>query len=146
MAQEARDFRDDLFLEDLEPLDKDMLDDAVKKTKSYNYRGLNKEAVFSEATKCFLEAVVLGLRHAGVDLDPLTFQAVMQNYQSKAPGDVEVENRVKYRGKEGWRNGTYIFKKGELVHFVGAPVEEKLSSLVIDARPHFIVRHNVRTS
>lgn len=146
MAQEARDFRDDLYLEDLEHLDKDMIDDAVKKAKSYNFRGLNHEAVFAEAVKCFLEAVVLGLRHVGVDLDPLTFQAVMQNYQSKAPGDVEIENRVKYRGEEGWRNGTYIFKKGELVHFIGAPVEQKPSVLMIEQRPHFIVRHNVRTS
>ena len=146
MAQEARDFRDDLYLEDLKTLDKDMIDDAVKKAKSYNFRGLNKEAVFAEAVKCFLEAVVLGLRHVGVNLDPLTFQAVMQNYQSKAPGDVEIENRVKYRDKDSWRNGTYIFKKGELVHFIGAPLEMKPSSLMIEQRPHFIVRHNVRTS
>lgn len=140
------DFRDDLYLEDLNYLDKDMLDDTVKKAKNYNFRGLNKQAVFSEAVKCFLEAVVLGLRHVGVDLDPLTFHAVMQNYQSEASGDVKIENRTKYREEESWRNGTYIFKKGELVHFIGAPAEHKQSPFIIEDRPHFIVRTNVRMS
>ena len=70
----------------------------------------------------------------------------MQNYQSTASGDVEIENRVKYRGEDSWRNGCYIFKKGELVHFVGSPVEQDVSPLLINPRPYYIVRHNVRIS
>lgn len=142
---ETRDFRDDLYIEDLESLDKDMLEDAVKNAKEYNFRGLNRISVESEAIKCFLEAVVLGLRHVGVNLDPPIFHAALQQYQTKH-GDVEIENRIKYRGENRGRNGCYIFKKGELVHFVGAPVEQRQSRITINPRPHFVVKTNVRTS
>lgn len=141
----SRDFRDDLYLEDLPQLDQDMLEDVVKNAKTYNFRGLNNQAVFGEATKCFLEAVIAGLKHVGVNPSPLVFRAAMQVFQTKI-GDVEIENRIKYRDEDGYRNGTYIFKKGELVFFISCPFLVKQSPLTIRPEPHWTVRTNVRLS
>ena len=142
-SESARDFRDDLYLEDLPQLDEDMLEDVVKNAKTHNFRGLNNEAVFGEAVRCFLETVLAGLKKVGLDPSPLVFRGIMADFQSKA-GDVEVENRIKYRGEEEYRNGTYIFKKGELAFFIGSPLSLTQSPLLINPTYHYVVRTNVR--
>ena len=139
---ETQDFRDNLYIEDLLQLDKDMLEDAVKNAKTYNFTGLSQDAAFGEATKCFLEASLSGLKSVGLKLPPLAFHAIMRNLQTKI-GDVEIENRPnKYSDEDEWRNGMYIFKKGELAYFVGKPLLIKLS--IVSISWHYQVRTNVR--
>lgn len=139
---ETRDFRDDLYLEDLPQLDKEMVEDAVKNARIYNFRGLSQDAVFGEAVTCFLEAGLAGMESVGLKLSPLTYRAIMQTLQTKI-GDVEIENRPnKYSNEDEWRNGLYIFKKGELAYFVGKPLLVKLSLVSIAC--HYQVRTNVR--
>lgn len=140
----ARDFRDDYYLEDLAELDREMLtQNAERKLKRYNFRGLNNPVVFGHAVKCFFEAVATGLDNLGVKLPPLVFQSIMQSPQSQVK-DVQVENRTKYRGEEEWQNGTYIFKGGELAYFIGCPTLQKTSPLLIQQDPHWVVLTNVR--
>lgn len=140
--QEAQDFRDNLYIEDLPQLDKDMLEDAVKNAKVYNFQGLSQDAVFAEAVTCFLEAGMAGMKGVGLKLSPLSYRAIMLNLQTKI-GDVEIENRPnKYSDEDEWRNGLYIFKKGELAYFIGKPLLVKLSTVSISC--HYQVRTNVR--
>lgn len=140
---ETQDFRDNLYLEDLPQLDKDMVEDVVKNAKIYNFQGLSQDAVFGEAVACFLEASMAGMKSVGlVKLSPLSYQAIMRNLQTQI-GDVQVENRPhKYSGEDEWRNGVYIFKKGELAYFVGKPLLAKLSLVSISY--HYQVRTNVK--
>jgi len=139
IMQEARDFRNDLYLEDLPQLDKDMVEDAVKNAKTYNFSGLSQDRVFGEATRCFLKATLVGLESIGLKLSPFAYRAIMRNLQT-AIGDVEIENRPnKYSGEDEWRNGMYIFKKGELAYFIGVPL---LVNMFISV--HYQVKTNVR--
>jgi len=143
--EEIRDFRDGLYLEDLPALDREMLEyNVVKKAKRYNFKGLNHGTVFGEATRCFLEAVMAGLKSVGLNPSPLVFQGIMQNLQTKAEDNIEIENRIKYRKDGSWQNGTYIFKEGELVYFIGSPVPQKPSSLAIKPEAHYVIVTNVR--
>jgi len=136
---ENKDFRDELYLEDLPKVDKEMLEDIVKNPRSYNFRGMASEKVFSEAIQCFLDNITMAFKKLGAELPPWALHFILCQPKSEF-NNIEIENRTKYRDEESWRNGTYVFKNGILAYFVSAPNLQKPNSL----STHYIVRTNVR--
>ncbi|MBU0907489.1 MAG: hypothetical protein KKE05_05025 [Nanoarchaeota archaeon] len=140
---EDKDFRDDLLIADLPKLDKDMLDDIVKNPIVYNFQGMAPKMVFTEAILCYFENVTKAFKKLGISLPPHVLHFILQSERPKTEfKNIEVENRTKYRDEESWRNGTYIFKNGELTYFIGAPDYQKPSPLSIST--HYKVKTNVR--
>jgi hypothetical protein len=57
---------------------------------------------------------------------------------------VRIEDRQNYNGENSWRNGLYIYKKGELVAFISSIVHDKPSPFAINRKEHWFVYTNAK--
>ena len=123
--EQRADYRDDLTMDELRENDIEMTKDAIRNAKRYVFRTPRQAQAFVG------QCVQMTLNHCGLMiLEGMPAELVQRKMDENK---VQVENRTKdphggsgpfYKGGDSWKNGLYIYKKGELVAFVSAPMIE----------------------
>jgi len=107
----SEDYRDNMTLDEMGANDIEMAKDAIKKAKRYKFFTAIKAVHFMQ--RCIIDTLAyLGIKGITPNTHPKVAQRMMDSRQ------IVIETRTRYEGEDVWRNGTYIYKKGELVTFI----------------------------
>jgi hypothetical protein len=153
MVTAIKDYRDRMILDDVRQNDLAMHKDVLKGAKRYHFHNLEAARKFQGL------AVMTALAHLGIPqyrpkinrLGNISWKVETQAAEAidaaMKKHKVEVEWREKYRGEHFTRNGTYIYKNGELTCFISSvfmyDTGEK-SSFAINREDQFFMLTNVR--
>lgn len=115
-------YADNLTLDELQSNDIEMLRDAIKNAKKYNFGKDMKKAV-NFVRMCLGKTLVsLGIPHPQPPPNVNSYEAKVRHAakldKAMREKQVKVEHRNKYRGNDMWRCGLYIYQRGELVTFI----------------------------
>lgn len=133
----AEDYREKLTLDEMADNDLEMVKDAVKNCKRYRFN--NPDA----AAKFHFVAVDATLKYIGLDVLSNMSPGHLDNVMAR--DGIRIEDRQNYKGDDQWRNGLYIYKKGELVAFISSIVHNKPSPFAINRREDWFVFTNAKT-
>ena len=142
MKDGIQDYRDDMTLSEIADNDAYMVEAKIKNASSYFFVTLPQALKFIHA--CMKRT----MDHLGVkirpDSEPRFIDKVLKNKK------VQVEHRNKYKDIDGWRNGIYVYKDGELIAFISTVLkrakEGKVDMLIPKQHMEFIVITNARKS
>jgi hypothetical protein len=132
----AEDYRDNMTLEEIADNDLEMIKDAVKNCKRYRFNSPNA------AKQLHFVAVDATLKYIGLDVMLNPSEGRVQKSMDRL--GVRIEDRQNYKGEASWRNGLYIYKKGELVAFISSIVHDKPSPFAINRKEHWLVYTNAK--
>ncbi len=119
---EAKDYRDNMLIDDIASNDMEMLRDAIKNASKHHFgRDMNKAVRFVQ------DCVARTFRRLGMTnpQPPPNCNSQMARARFAAKLDMEmrekgvkIERRNHYTGNDQWRCGIYIYQRGELVAFI----------------------------
>lgn len=120
----SNDYRDNMTLDEMGANDGEMSKEAIKNAKRYYFVTQNEAFKFRGA--CLKDSLTyLGI-HLSATVNPKFVDKMLKG------NGVQVENREHhYQGPDAWRNGLYIYKRGELVAFISVIVEGKPDGALI---------------
>ncbi len=136
------DYRDDMTLSEMAENDAYMVEEKIRNASSYFFISMPQAVQFIHG--CMKKT----MDHIGVkirpDSEPRFVDRMLKNKK------VQVEHRKKYKGVDGWRNGIYIYKDGELAAFISTVLkrhkEGKVDMLIPKQHMEYIVITNARKS
>ncbi|MHC4417212.1 MAG: hypothetical protein ACYSU6_01355 [Planctomycetota bacterium] len=142
MGSEPQDYRDDMTLSEMAENDAYMVEERIKGASSYFFISMSQALKFVHACmKKTLDRLGVKVRP---DSEPRFVDRMLKNRK------VQVEHRNKYKGVDGWRNGIYIYKDGELIAFISTVLkrhkEGKVDMLIPREHMEFIVITNAKKS
>lgn len=113
------DYRDNMTIGEIKANDLAMAEDAIRGCKRYafDHSRAGKEAAY----RLMGTAVDATLKRLGIVITPQTTEAKVEKKLREK--EVQVEDRGYYKGDKSWRNGIYIYQRGELVAFISALME-----------------------
>ncbi len=127
------DYRDEMTLDEVAENDLAMTKDAIKNSKRYGFQTAKQaQAFMGRCVQTTLNGCGLMI------LEGMPAALVQRKMDSEK---IQVESRTRdpnggpgpfYKGDDSWRNGLYIYKKGELAAFISAPMIEGDSPFAIN--------------
>lgn len=106
------DYRDKMTLGAIKSNDMEMSKDAIKNARRHRF--FNPKQAFAFQGDCLKKT----LDRLGVEITPLTHPKIVDRMMVSK--DVVVEYREAYKGEDNWRNGIYVYQRGELVSFISS--------------------------
>lgn len=124
MDSDKTDYRDDMTLAEMGLNDGEMQKDAIKNADRVYF--VSHEMAKSFRVRCLksaLDRLGAAFTHR---TDPKFVDKILNRQK------VVVENReAHYQGSDAWKNGLYVYKRGELVNFISVVVEGKPDGALI---------------
>jgi len=115
-------YQKNMTIDEIAANDLEMVKDAIKNAKKYNFGKDMKKAV-NFVRMCLGKTLVsLGIPHPQPPPNVNSYEAKVRHAakldKAMREKQVKVEHRNKYRGNDMWRYGLYIYQRGELVCFI----------------------------
>lgn len=131
-----KDYRDNLTLAEVGANDLEMAKDAIKNAVKVSFYSRKEALAFQAAAT-----------RATIDRTGITIRPGMSAKEADAQQkwhNVQIEGRRGYRGDDMWRNGNYVFQKGELVAFISNVFYSKNNRtaagvIIGDTKPFFVI-------
>jgi len=115
-------YQKNMTLDEIAANDLEMVKDAIKNAKKYNFGKDMKKAVAFIKLCLGRTLVSLGLPHPQPPPNVNSYEARIRHAakidKAMREKQVKVEHRNKYRGNDMWRCGLYVYQRDELVTFI----------------------------
>lgn len=115
-------YQKNMTIDEIAANDLEMVKDAIKNAKKYNFGKDMKKAV-NFVRMCLGKTLVsLGIPHPQPPPNVNSYEAKVRHAakldKAMREKQVKVEHRNKYRGNDMWRCGLYVYQRDELVTFI----------------------------
>ena len=131
------DYRDNMTLDEMAENDGYMVEHAIKNAKRVTFFELDEARRFTgECMRQTLDRLSIKIRPG------ISPKFVDKHLKSKK---VKVEFRERYKGKDTWKNGIYVYQNGELVAFISSVFHDEPNPFLLrDQRDKFYVITNAK--
>ena len=138
-------YQDNMTLDEIHDYDNEMVDEAIKGAKNYNFKNLASCIKFMGLS---VDATLryLGVRLNGSSNDSNTDKQLraLKIDRLFKKHDIRIERRRHYRKGERWRNGLYIYKKDVLVSYTSEPIEMIPNKFAIEQSKSYSIITNAK--
>ena len=138
-------YQDNMTLDEIHDYDNEMVEDAIKGAKNYNFKNLASCIKFMgicvDVTLRHLGAILRGSNkdnNTDKQLRALKIDRLFKKHE------IYIERRKHYTKGERWRNGLYIYKKDVLVSYTSEPIEMTPNKFAIDQSKSYSIITNAK--